>query len=236
MSEREKTLWQRIRGPVIFIGISLVVIWGLLPLIPPGWGIHFGVPYLIFFSLAVLSAGLFFILINWGPIRAPNSPLATFASILFVYLATVGGLVAFGLWYYPQFEIPKPSAEQSQEKEDEAAIERGKEVFQTFGCFACHSIEALGIRGGQRGPDLSGVGKLAENRKQGLSAEAYLKESIIDPRACFTPLPDSGLTECLSTADPAKTYPPLMPPELGARLSEEQLNDLIAFLKSLKGE
>jgi len=235
---RPKSLWLRIKGPVIFSLISLAVIWGLLPRVPPGWGIHFGVPYLVFFSLAVLSAALFFILLNWGPIGKPNSLLMTFASILLVYVATVVGLVAFGLWYYPQFEVPKPAVEKEKEREVEtAAEERGKEVFliPTVGCFACHSIEALGIRGGQRGPDLSDVGKQAETRKPSMSADDYLKESIVNPWACFTPLPESGLVECQPAADPAKTYPPLMSPGFGDRLTEEQLNDLIAFLKSLKG-
>jgi hypothetical protein len=79
---------------------------------------------------------------------------------------------------------PSPSGEGAVEK-------RGKEVFLSpqFSCFACHTIEALGIRGGQRGPDLSSVGRQAEVRKRGLSAEDYLRESILDPCACFTPLP-----------------------------------------------
>ncbi len=234
--EKKRSLWQRIKGPVLFAGVSLAVIWGLLPLVPLSWGVHFGVAYLIFFSLAVLSAALFFVLLNWGPIGKPNSPLMTFASILLVYVATVGGLVAFGLWYYPQFEIPKPVVEK-EKPEETAAEERGKEVFlsPTVGCFACHSIEALGIRGGTRGPDLSEVGKQAEVRQPGISAEDYLRESIVNPWACFTPLPGGELVECQPTADPAKTYPPLMPPGFGERLSEEQLNNLIAFLKSLKG-
>ncbi|MFQ5794647.1 MAG: c-type cytochrome [Candidatus Bipolaricaulia bacterium] len=233
--EVSKDLWRRIKGPVIFALVGLAVIWGLLPRVSPSWRMHFGVPYLVFFSLATLSASLFFVLLNWGPIRRPGSPFATFVSILFVCVATVGGLVAFGLWYYPQFEIPQPAAEQAEEEETTAAEEQGREVFLAAGCIACHSIEALDIRGGQRGPDLSHVGKQAETRKPGISAEAYLRESIVDPWACFTPLPGSGLVKCQPAADPAKTYPQMMPPGFGNRLTEAQLNDLIAFLKSLKG-
>lgn len=99
----------------------------------------------------------------------------------------------------------------------------------SVGCFACHSIEALGIRGGQRGPDLSEVAKQAQSRKPGMSAEEYLRESIIDPQACLTPLPGSGLVECQLTADPAKTYPPLMPPGFGNRLTTEQLLKSLLF-------
>jgi mono/diheme cytochrome c family protein len=227
--------WRRVRGPAIFAASALLVIWGGLPWLPAAWGVRFGAPYLTFFSLAAVGAAGFFMLLNWGPVRQPHSALATFASILFVYVATVGGMVAFGTWYYPQFETPKVAAPKPS---GESAVEkRGKEVFLSpqFGCFACHTVEALGIRGGQRGPDLSAAGKQAEVRKPGVSAEDYLREAIVDPWACLTPLPGSGLVECQVAVDPAKTYPQLMPPGAKERMSKEQLDDLIAFMKSLRG-
>ena len=227
---------QRVRGPAIFAACALLVIWGGLPRLPAAWGVRFGAPYLTFFSLAVVGAACFFMLLNWGPVRQPHSALATFASILFVYVATVGGMVAFGTWYYPQFETPKVAAAKPDAMES-AAEQRGRAVFLNpqFACFACHTIEALGIRGGQRGPDLSAAGKLAEVRRPGVSAEDYLRESIVDPWACLTPLPGSGLAECQPVGDPAKTYPQLMPPAFKNPGMADQLNDLIAFLKSLRG-
>jgi mono/diheme cytochrome c family protein len=228
--------WRRVKGPVIFAVAALLVIWGGLPWLPSAWGVRFGAPYLTFFSLAVAGAAGFFMLLNWGPVRQPHSALATFASILFVYVATVGGMVAFGAWYYPQFETPKVAADKPDAVES-AAEQRGRTVFLNpqFACFACHAIEALGVRGGQRGPDLSAVGKEAEVRKPGVSAKDYLRESIVDPWACFTPLPASGLIECQAAVDPAKTYPQLMPPGAKERMSKEQLDDLIAFMKTLRG-
>ena len=65
--------WQRMRGAALFAGAALVVIWMLLPLLPVAWGVRFGTPYLTFFSLAVLGAAGFFMLLNWGPIRPPRS-------------------------------------------------------------------------------------------------------------------------------------------------------------------
>jgi len=227
--------WQRVRGAALFAGAALVVIWTLLPQLPAAWGVRFGTPYLTFFSLAVAGAACFFVLLNWGPIRQPRSALTTFASILLVYLVTVSGMVAFGAWYYPQFETPKAAAVSPR---GESAVEmRGKEVFLNpqFGCFACHTIEALGIRGGQRGPDLSSAGRQAEARKPGVAAEDYLREAIVDPWACFTPLPASGLVECQAAVDPAKTYPQMMPPGAKERMTSQQLSDLIAFMKSLRG-
>ena len=228
--------WQRVKGPVMFAVAALAVIWAGLPLLPAAWGVHFGTPYLVFFSLATLGAAAFFVLLNWGPIRQPESALATFPSILFVYVATVAGMVVFGGWYYPQFDVPRAAASRAPVSEL-VAEQRGREVFlrPAFNCFACHTIETLGIRGGQRGPDLSGAGRVAEARKPGMSAEDYLRESIVDPWACFTPLPGSGLTACQAAADPAKTYPQLMPPGVKERMTEGQFNDLLAFLKSLRG-
>ena len=228
--------WQRIKGPTVFSVVALAVIWVALPRLPADWGVHFGAPYLMFFSLATVGAALFFALLNWGPIPQPGSALGTFASIVFVYVATVGGMVAFGYWYYPQFETPTAAAKK-EGTGDIGAEKRGKEVFlnPAFGCFACHTIEALGIRGGQRGPDLSDASKQAEMRKPGMSAEDYLRESIINPWACLTPLPTSGIVECQAAADPAKTYPQLMLPGFKDRMTEGQLNDLVAFLKSLRG-
>ncbi|MBI3042499.1 MAG: c-type cytochrome [Betaproteobacteria bacterium] len=228
--------WRRVRGPAIFAAAALLVIWGGLPWLPAAWGVRFGAPYLTFFSLAAVGAACFFMLLDWGPIRQPRSALATFASILLVYVVTVGGMVAFGYWYYPQFETPvaRTTGPVAQENVSE---QRGKEVFLTpqFACFACHTIESHGIRGGQRGPDLSGAGKAAEARKPGVSAEDYLRESIVDPWACFAPLPGSGLVECQAAVDPAKTYPRLMPPGAKERMTAQELGDLIAFLKSLQG-
>lgn len=227
---------RRVRGPAIFAASALLVIWGGLPWLPAAWGVRFGAPYLTFFSLAAVGAACFFMLLNWGPIRQPRSALATFASILLVYVVTVGGMVAFGYWYYPQFETPvaRTTGPVAQES---AAEQRGRAVFLSpqSACFACHTIEALGIRGGQRGPDLSSAGRQAEARKRGVSAEDYLRESIVDPWACFTPLPASGLIECQAAVDPAKTYPQLMPPGARERMSAQELGDLIAFLKSLRG-
>lgn len=229
-----RSLWRRVKGPAIFALASLAVVWIAMPSLPAGWGIQFGTPYRIFFTLALLGAALFFVLLNWGPVGQPSSPLPIFASILAIYVGTVGGVMAFGLWYYPQFEVPRDAGAKGTEQ---AVEKRGRDVFlgATANCFACHTIETLGIRGGQRGPDLSDAGKQAQVRKPGMSADEYLLQSIIDPWACFTPLPGSSLVECQPTADPAKTYPQLMPPGSKERLSERELNDLVAFLKSLTG-
>ena len=61
----------------------------------------------------------------------------------------------------------------------------GELLFRTKGCAACHSLSAQGHRAYVNGPDLSGVDFAA--RRPGLSAEAYIRESIREPAAFVIP-------------------------------------------------
>jgi len=82
-------------------------------------------------------------------------------------------------------------------------------------CLTCHSLEA-----GARliGPALAGIGSAAGNMVSGLSAEAYLRQSIVEPNAY--------VVEGFSAN--------LMPATYATDLSEQQVNDLVAFMLSLK--
>ncbi len=93
---------------------------------------------------------------------------------------------------------------------------RGKIVFNGVGtCTSCHDVSA-GIK--IVGPSLKGVATRAGTRKPGLSAEAYLRESIKTPNAFVVP----GF------------QPGLMPQNFAQILSTQQINDLIAYLMTLK--
>jgi mono/diheme cytochrome c family protein len=83
------------------------------------------------------------------------------------------------------------------------------------GCKTCHSLEA-----GQVivGPSLAGAGSRAGTTVSGMSAEEYLQQSILEP--------DAHLVEGF----PAGT----MPKVWGTELSEEQIDQLVAFLMTLK--
>ena len=88
-------------------------------------------------------------------------------------------------------------------------------LFTSLACVTCHTGEA-----GSRGPGLGGVfGHEVELQGGGkiVADEAYLRESIVNPQAKVV----AG-------------FPPIMPPFQGM-VSEEQLLQLIAYLKSLKG-
>lgn len=93
---------------------------------------------------------------------------------------------------------------------------KGKLVFLQAGCNACHMNSAVG----NQYPDLRGLYGSEVKLKDGttvIADEAYLRESIVNPNKQIV----AG-------------YPPTMPPY--GYLKEEQLNQLIAYIKSLKDE
>lgn len=91
----------------------------------------------------------------------------------------------------------------------------GQLLFQQFGCQTCHKSEA-----GQRGPSLDGLYgsevKLS-NGKTVIADQEYIRESIVNPAAKIV----AG-------------YQVLMP-MYGTQLTQEQLNQLVEYVKSLGG-
>ncbi|HET7340649.1 MAG TPA: c-type cytochrome, partial [Methylomirabilota bacterium] len=92
-----------------------------------------------------------------------------------------------------------------------------EEIFHTKGtCEICHRIGQPGTRA----PDLAGVGARAGKRKPGMSAKAYIIESLLKPQAYVV-----------------EGYPPIMPeidkPPIG--LNRSELWALTAFLESQGG-
>jgi cytochrome c2 len=98
--------------------------------------------------------------------------------------------------------------------------ERGRDIFfassigQSAGCRVCHSIKP-----GERkvGPSLAGIATRAATRVPGMSAEEYIRQSIEDPGAYIV-----------------EGFPNAMLPDMAEKLSDQQMEDLIAFLMTLK--
>ena len=92
----------------------------------------------------------------------------------------------------------------------------GQGLFQSLGCSTCHRLDTQG-----RGPNLTGVfGKpvLLEDGRTVTADENYVRESILSP-----------------TAKVVSGFKPIMPPFQGI-VSEEQLNALVAYVKSLSAQ
>ena len=113
--------------------------------------------------------------------------------------------------------------------DDEAVAEapagdpaRGEELFNefiadvSFACATCHNADS---EDRLVGPGLLNVGERAATRVEGLSAEEYLHESIVDPSAFVVAgFPDN-----------------VMPKTYGDIFSEQDIQDIISYLLTLEG-
>jgi cytochrome c oxidase subunit 2 len=108
---------------------------------------------------------------------------------------------------------PVSTAEASLPKKSLA--EQGKGVFDSKGCFACHSVDGTA----KIGPTLLksfGRNEALQDGKTVTVDENYIRESLMDPQAKIL-----------------KGFPPSMPTFRGL-LTDDEVNALIAFIKSLK--
>lgn len=95
-------------------------------------------------------------------------------------------------------------------------VSRGRVVFTSNICTACHTITNLST--GVGGPALDGLGSRAGETIAGMTAEEYIRNSILDPAAY--------LVEGFTTLE--------MPKNFGEILTSDEIEDLIAFLLSLE--
>jgi cytochrome c oxidase subunit 2 len=70
----------------------------------------------------------------------------------------------------------------TEEQPSDAASADGQTVFLTAGCTGCHSLADVSNEG-FIGPDLTGLSNRAGGRVEGLSAEDYVRQSVLDPQA-----------------------------------------------------
>lgn len=94
------------------------------------------------------------------------------------------------------------------------AVKRGKRLYVTMLCATCHSANGTRLIGPTH-LNLLGREETLTDGSKIIVDEAYLRESILDPQKQIV-----------------KDYPPIMPP-LKDKITEAQLDDLIAYLKFL---
>jgi mono/diheme cytochrome c family protein len=101
------------------------------------------------------------------------------------------------------------AASGTQEASDGAAADpaAGEEIFAST-CGGCHTEN-----GDQPAPPRIGMGERAATRVEGMDATEYLHQSIVDPHAFLV-----------------EDYGPIMPDTYGEDFSDEEINDLVAYL------
>lgn len=95
-------------------------------------------------------------------------------------------------------------------------VERGSQLVQQFGCIACHSLDGTVVVG----PSWKGIYGHQVTLTDGTTVnvdEAYLQESIINPSAKLV-----------------QGFQNLMPNTYRDQLTDEQIADIIEFIKSLR--
>ena len=108
----------------------------------------------------------------------------------------------------PEVTSP-PSDGGAMEESDLVAL--GEELFVQ--CSACHGA----VDGA--GPALAGMGERAATRVDGMTAEAYLHESIVEPGAYVV-----------------EGFADIMPKSYGEEFSDEELDALVAYILAQGGE
>jgi mono/diheme cytochrome c family protein len=91
---------------------------------------------------------------------------------------------------------------------------RGQSLYRVMGCPACHEPNSFGR---STGPPLDHVGSVAARRRPGMSAEEYIRQSILEPTAYEVPGYEGFLSRSFD--------PPL---------SAADLDALVAYLLTLQ--
>ena len=87
----------------------------------------------------------------------------------------------------------------------------GLAVFSGAGCAGCHTFKPANATG-KVGPDLDNLAQLAKQANRG-SLEAFIKESIVTPKAYIAP-----------------GFPDAMPPGFGTSIPPDKLQQLVQYL------
>jgi nitric oxide reductase subunit C len=128
------------------------------------------------------------------------------------------------LWLHGDAGLPRSA--------DAAAgnAERGAALFARLPCASCHDVKTP-WPGGEICPNLGNIAteaarivRLPEYRGKATDAAGYIRESIVDPNAYVVPgaryRTDAGQS--------------VMPAIFGAMLSRAEIDDLVAFLLTLR--
>lgn len=125
-------------------------------------------------------------------------------------------ILGFGLWLFTGASVPDGPADTTNPIAfDAEAAARGATVAANTGCQACHNID--GTQGtGPTWKGLAGASRPLESGESVVADDAYLFNSIVDPKSQVV----AG-------------FDPVMPTTYSDQLTEDEINDLVEYIKSL---
>lgn len=142
------------------------------------------------------------------------------------------GAAALSWWTLPAErrgvapEAPQEIAVQAEEAEvgeasrpEPVDVDAALAAIDEGGCAACHTIPNVPNAIGQVGPDLSKIGVEGATRIEGYGAEAYIRESLLEPNAFIAP-------ECPFGPCTPGTMPSL-------QLDEAEIETIVNYLATL---
>jgi cytochrome c oxidase subunit 2 len=94
-------------------------------------------------------------------------------------------------------------------------VERGEKLYQQFGCLACHSVDGA-VRAGPTWLGIYGKEEILSDGTAIIVDDAYLMKSILEPSEQIV-----------------QGYENIVMPPTGQNMSEQQILDVIEFIKSL---
>ncbi len=100
------------------------------------------------------------------------------------------------------------------------------EIVDFAGCGNCHRIPGVPNTFGGVGPDLTQIGRLAQTRRPGYTAKAYIREAIVDPDAFIPPPEPDGTTYSKG----------IMLGAFDSALSDKEVDRLVNYLARLGRE
>lgn len=172
----------------------------------------------IFIAIALLQAALsvtYFMQLRAerpGLVYAIVPPVSLLLAL--VIFGVSEGDYVWGVRQTHQWLVTGEEPKHNGETGNQNPIEKGMQLAQSNGCLGCHSVTGEKIVG----PSWKGLYGSPQELEAGTTVtadEAYLKESIVNPNAKIV-----------------KGFPPnVMPPY--KTLSDEQLDAIIAYIKSL---
>ena len=99
---------------------------------------------------------------------------------------------------------------------DPAEAARGQVTAERTGCLQCHTVDGATNTSGPTWKGLAGSNRPLASGESVTADDAYLRAAIIDP-----------------AGQVVQGYEAIMPPDYGEALTDEELEDLVAYINSL---